>query len=144
MLGPIWQRTCLWADLWFSSRMMPWRVRRRPLRSVLRLAEPSTTSRYAGFSAAYISRAVERVTRHPWLMRDRRCLRRGLLGFRFLSEAGFDPELHFGVDSTSIASDPLVAHCWVSIDGAPVISDRLQGMATVLVHSRQGFAPRRA
>jgi hypothetical protein len=112
-------------------------VRRRPLNAVLKLAQPGDAHRYSGLSAAYISRAVEQVARHPWLMRDRRCLRTGLLGFRFLSEAGFDPELRFGVDPHSFSADRPLAHCWVCIDGKPIINDILGGMTEILVHSRR-------
>jgi hypothetical protein len=122
------------AALWIAARLLPWRVWRQPLNAVLRLAEPGDTRRYAGLSPAYMSRAIKRAARHPWLMRDRRCLRDGILGYRFLSEAGLRPELNFGIDPHSIAADRLVAHCWVSIDGEAVINDKLPGMTTILVH----------
>lgn len=133
-----WRRARFRMALWASARILPWRVRRLPLNDVLEIARPGDRKRYAGLPASYIARAVERTTRHPWLMRDRRCLRSGLLGYRFLSEAGFRPELHFSVDQHLPARDQLTAHCWVCIDGAPVINEDLPGSTTVLVHSDRG------
>ena len=48
---------------------------------------------------------------------------------------GFRPELHFGVDPVSMNADRLMAHCWVCLDGKPVLSDRQPGMATIYVHT---------
>jgi hypothetical protein len=121
--------------LWVAARLLPWRVWRQPLNAVLKLAEPGDTRRYVGLSPAFIARAIRRATRHPWLMRDRRCLRDGILGYRFLSEAGLHPELHFAIDPRSMNADRLVAHCWVCLDGEPVINDRRADMTVILVHS---------
>jgi hypothetical protein len=135
-----WRRTRFRMALWASARTLPWRVRRLPLNDVLEIARPSDRKRYAGLPANYIARAVDRTTRHTWLMRDRKCLRRGLLGYRFLSEAGFWPELHFSVDPHPRAQTQLIAHCWVCIDGVPIINQDLPGSTTVLVYSDPGFA----
>jgi hypothetical protein len=67
-------------------------------------------------------------------MRDRRCLREGLLGHRFLRLAGFDPELRFGVDPKSLQTPRVSAHCWVCLDGRPVVSDSLPGMVEIYRH----------
>ncbi len=134
MIAAQWTRARLRLALWIAARMMPLRVRGLPLKAVLDLAEPCDRHRYRGLTATYIATAVARATRHPWLMRNRRCLRRGLLGFRFLSEAGVEPELYFGLDPAALAAGHTVAHCWVCVDGKPVVNERPQEMMTVLVH----------
>jgi hypothetical protein len=87
---------------------------------------------YAGLSAAYVAGRVTRVARRPWVMRDRRCLREGLLAFRFLSLAGHRPELRFGVDPASVSGPLLKAHCWVCLEGRPIVSDSFPGMVEIL------------
>jgi hypothetical protein len=51
-----------------------------------------------------------------------------------LAEAGYAPELHFGIDGDSIGTQRLAAHCWVCINGKPVLNDRINHMTTILVH----------
>jgi hypothetical protein len=68
---------------------------------------------------------VRWAVRGPILMRDRRCLRSGLLGYAALKEAGYTPELLFSVDRKSVATERLSAHCWVCVDGVPVINQPL-------------------
>jgi hypothetical protein len=55
-------------------------------------------------------------------MRARRCLREGLLGFRFLRLAGFYPVLHFGVEPESVAAEHLRAHCWITLADSCVLN----------------------
>jgi transglutaminase superfamily protein len=120
--------------LWASARLMPLLVRGRSFEQVLRWAPLASPTPYRGLPAAYIVTSVNRTVRHPWLMRDRRCLREGLLGHRFLRLAGFDPELRFGVDPRSMDAQRLSAHCWVCLDGRPVVSDSLPGMVEIYRH----------
>ncbi|UCI07705.1 lasso peptide biosynthesis B2 protein [Mesorhizobium sp. B1-1-8] len=122
------------AHLWFSARLMPVLIGRRDFESVLKWAPLSSPTPYRGLPATYVVTRVHRTVRHPWLMRDRRCLREGLLGFRFLGLAGFDPELRFGVDAKSMHEPRLSAHCWVCLDGKPVVSDSLPGMVEIYRH----------
>src|SRR5437867_2977168 len=129
--------------LWLSARLMPALIGRRDFETVLKWAPLDAPTRYRGLPSAYIVARVSRTVRHPWLMRDRRCLREGLLGFRFLRMAGFDPELRFGVDSTSMQAPRLSAHCWVCLEGKPVVSDRLPGMVEIYRH-HAGAAKARA
>jgi len=128
-----WLRFRFRTSLWLAARLLPWLVAKRPLDRILLLARPRNRA-FVGLSADYIARQVLRTTRHPWLMRDRRCLRQGLLGQRFLAEAGFIPELHFGIDPCSLNTARVSAHCWVCLDGIPVLNDRLPGMLTILTH----------
>jgi hypothetical protein len=127
------QRMRFRVALWTQARLMPVLIRHRDLNAVLVLAQARGHSR-APMDAAYIIKHVRRTTRRPWLMRGNRCLRQGLLGFRFLSEAGFNPELHFGIDPNSMRAADLAAHCWIMVDGKPALSEPQPGMVTVLVH----------
>ena len=129
----LWTRLSFGVSLWIAARLLPLRAARKPWRRVLGMAEP-TSLRFAGLHHDYIAARVLHATRRPWLMRDRRCLRQGLLGCRFLAEAGYAPELHFGIDGDSIGTHRLSAHCWVCINGKPVLNDRINHMTTILVH----------
>lgn len=135
MTASLFKRALFRFHIWLSAKAMPLRVRGRSFENVLKLAPLTTTSTfYDGLPAAYIARRAVRVARNPWFMRDRQCLRQGLLGSRFLRSAGYDPELVFGVDTASIHSDRLSAHCWVCLDGKPVISDSMPGMIVIYRH----------
>lgn len=125
-------------ELWLAARLLPIRVRGRTFAEVLALAPLDEPTPYAGLPLRYITRRVQRVVRHPWLMKDRQCLREGLLGFRFLSRAGFTPELRFAVDRGTVETDDITAHCWVSVDETPVISDTEPEMVTVYIHGSPG------
>ena len=128
-----WIRLRFGVSLWLAARLLPFRVAHKPLQQVLGIADPSAL-RFPGLPHEYITARVMRTTRRPWLMRKRPCLRQGLLGCRFLAEAGYAPELHFGIDGDSIGTHRLSAHCWVCINGKPVLNDRINDMATILVH----------
>jgi hypothetical protein len=119
--------------LWLWARLVPVLAWRRELQSLIDATAPPPRVSYKRLSADYIARRVRRATRRPLLMRDRPCLREGLLGYRFLQLAGFGPELHFGVEPASIASDRLRAHCWVVLDGSNVLSAPLKDMIEILV-----------
>jgi hypothetical protein len=121
-------------DLWLAARSLPWRVAGKSFEQILAMASPEGRIDYAGLPLHYVARRVRKAVRHPWLMRDRRCLREGLLGFEFLSRSGYAPELHFAVDPGSIASDKISAHCWVCLDGKPVVGDRQRDQVTIFIH----------
>jgi len=121
-------------DLWLAARSLPWRVSGKSLDQILAMASPNDRLDYPGLAPEYISRRVRKSVRKPLLMRDRRCLREGLLGFEFLLRSGYDPELHFAVEPSSIAKDRIAAHCWVCLDGQPVVGDRQGDQVTILVH----------
>lgn len=126
-------RTRFLASLWLRARLLPFRVGQRDLQSVLALAAYDGPPRFAGLDAPYICRHVRRATRFPVLMRKRRCLREGLLGFYFLRAAGFDPELRFGVDGKSLGQKKVKAHCWVCLESRSILNDRHEGMVDILV-----------
>ena len=131
--GPL-LRALFRCHLWASARLMPALIAGRSFEDVLKWAPLASSTPYRGLPAAYIVAHVNRTVRHPWLMRDRRCLREGLLGHRFLRLAGFDPELRFGVDPKSLQTPRVSAHCWVCLDGRPVVSDSLPGMVEIYRH----------
>ncbi|WP_419909225.1 lasso peptide biosynthesis B2 protein [Hoeflea sp.] len=123
------------AELWLTARLLPMLVARRNLESAMRLADGGGAPRYKGLSVEQISAAVLQVTRRPWLMRNRRCFRQGILGYRFLKMAGYRPELHFAIDARSLNAPTIDAHCWVVLDDKPVLNDIMDGMVPIHVHS---------
>jgi hypothetical protein len=120
--------------LWCHARSMPFRVTAdRPLAWVLSFADRTPRAKYAGLSPEYILKHVVRATRRPYLMRERRCLRQGLLAFQFMQAAGYDVELHFGVVRADLQN--MRAHCWLVHDGRVVLNPPDANTRTILVHS---------
>lgn len=124
---------------------MPLRVRYRPLDAILALAQPNLVTPYRGLPLVYIVRRVRKTVRRPLLMRDRRCLREGLLAFRFLTAAGYEPELHFGIDKTSLPGPALRAHCWIVQDGNIVLNPPNDTTICIHIHrtTAAAFVPTR-
>lgn len=117
--------------LWLQARLLPWRMwRERPLCEVVALANSQRDIRYSGLPVSYVLDRVVRATRRPILMRDRRCLRQGVLAQRFMTAAGHPCELRFGVERASLGS-AIKAHCWLVHDGKPVLNP--PDAATVLI-----------
>lgn len=121
------------AALWWDARLLPFRVGRLPLQSVLALARPDPHRHYGDLPLAYIVKHVRRTSRRPILMRDRRCLREGLLACRFLAAAGYEPELHFGIDRNSTRERAVQAHCWVVHRGETVLNPPQMNMVPIFV-----------
>lgn len=120
--------------LWCEARLLPFRTwRERPLSEVLSLARSPRRTCYAGLPASYILKHVLKTTRHPILMRDRRCLRQGLLAFRFMTAAGYSSELHFGLDRESLGG-PLKAHCWLVHGDRIVLNEPAKTIVPLLIH----------
>lgn len=131
-------RTRFRIALWCQARSMPFRVTsHRPLAWVLSFADRVPSGTYAGLSAEYILKHVARVTRRPYFMRERRCLRQGLLAFRFMKAAGKDVELHFGIDRVHLQN--IRAHCWIVHNGRVVLNPPDANTQTIFVH--KGAAP---
>ena len=132
--GPLLRRALFRCHLWASARLMPAFDRRRNFEEVLKLAplaSPTPLSRPAG----QLHRRPRQPHGAPSLADARpQMLREGLLGLRFLRLAGFDPELRFGVDPKSLQTPRVSAHCWVCLDGRPVVSDSLPGMVEIYRH----------
>jgi hypothetical protein len=122
-------------SLWVWARALPLLVCNRSLRALVRLAEVGADTPYRGLAPGYIAHRVKRVTRRPRFMRDRPCLRQGLLAMRFLRLAGYRPIMHFAVDRVSVARDVLAAHCWVTLDGEVLLNPATPGMVEILSYS---------
>lgn len=119
--------------LWCQARSMPIRLTAdRPLAWVLSFADRAPSATYIGLPTEYILKHVARVTRRPYLMRERRCLRQGLLAFRFMKAAGHDVELHFGIDRTR--REDIRAHCWIVHDGRIVLNPPDADTQPIFVH----------
>lgn len=127
--------------LWFWARLIPFLAWRRNLGSLLALTKPRSVAPYRGLAADYISRRVKKATRRPWVMRDRPCLREGVLAIRFLRLAGFDPTLHFAVDRNSVSHDVLSAHCWVVLDDKAMLNPPTPSMVEILVYAGDRLIP---
>jgi hypothetical protein len=138
MNGSLLTRVRFRIALWCQARTMPIRVTpSRPLAWVLSFADRAPSATYAGLSTEYILKHIARVTRRPYLMRERRCLRQGLLAFRFMKAAGHDVELHFGIDRTH--RQDIRAHCWIIHDGGIVLNPPDADTQPIFVH--KGAAP---
>lgn len=130
--------------LWLSSRLLPLQVGRKQLDAILELATPTgVDSTLTSLRAEDILTTIVVVTKKPWLMRNRRCLRQGVLGFRYLRLAGFDPKLHFSIAPTSVSTLQPRAHCWISLDGETVLNPPNEPMVDLFVYDGviAGHAP---
>lgn len=121
--------TRAWA-LW-----IPWRARGQHLRRLIDQVRPAHGTPYAGLQIETIVRCCRKAVRKPILMADRPCLREGLLLHRFLSMAGFEPSLHFGVDKDSLKKPIVAAHCWVVVNGR-VINPPTPSMIEIMTLSK--------
>ena len=121
-------------DLWCWARVLPLIAYRRELQSLLALTAPAARTPYRGLAAAQVAKRVKRASRKPWFMRDRQCLREGVLAYRFLRLAGYEPELHFGVDRQSLTKSQLSAHCWLVLDKVTLLNPPDPHMIEVLVY----------
>lgn len=116
------------------SLVIPLIAQNNNLSRLLALTGPSSRRPYLGLGAETIWRCCHRAVKRPILMRDRPCLREGLLLNRFLVMAGFEPSLHFGVDKPSL-QDPIVrAHCWIRL-GERVFNPPASSMVEIHHHT---------
>jgi hypothetical protein len=122
------------ARLWLGARMLPMRIAGKDFAAMLQMFEPKGMQRTPQWSLDYLERSVRWAVRGPILMRDRRCLRSGLLGYAALKAAGYAPELRFSIDRKSVATNRLAAHCWVCVDGVPIINQPLPDHVVVFTH----------
>ena len=98
---------------------------------------PGKRKPYIGLGAETIWRCCHRTVKHPRVMRDRPCLREGLLLNRYLVMAGFEPSLHFGIDKDSIRDPKVRAHCWVRL-GARIFNPPTPAMIEIHTHVDHG------
>lgn len=119
------------AEIWLQARLLPLLITNWDFKSALRYSHAKPCLRFSNLSVEQIADWIVQATRHPIFMRDRRCLRQGLLGARFMRMAGHEPELHFGIDSCSLKKSRLNAHCWVVINGSEVLNTALDDMVVI-------------
>lgn len=120
------------ASVWIAARLLPACVGSSELDRLLAMATPPPgAAAYREFSAPAIVSAVKRAARRPWVMRDRRCLREGLLAFRYLSLAGHRPLLHFALEPGSLRDRKMSAHCWVTVDDEVLMNPPTPTMMTL-------------
>lgn len=119
------------ARVWLRARLLPFLIGRKSLEDVIALCETRADPRFRGLALEFVLERCRKSVRHPVLMRHRRCLRHGALGYYFLKKCGYSPTLHLGVDHRTLKMPGIVAHCWVCLDNRPVISDSLEGMTTI-------------
>lgn len=122
--------------LWIAARLMPLLVgSQRRFDAILEMAEVRGGPGVArGLGADAIVAAVKRAARRPWLMRDRRCLREGLLAYHYLSGAGYRPKLHFGVVPGTLDARRPGAHCWVAVEGRILLNPPDPNMIEIFAH----------
>jgi hypothetical protein len=130
-----WARLCFRIELFVHQHLLPLRIWRADMRQILTSFEPKASTVYSRLDSAYIMRRVRKAVRPPVLMRERPCLREGLLAYHFLRKAGYDPALVFGVDAASLHSVKPEAHCWIRLDGKDVFNPPNRDMTIVLRHS---------
>ena len=127
--------------LWLWARILPLAAYRRDLTPLLELARPRAARPYGGLDAAFIVGRVKSICRRPRLMRDRRCLREGLLGYRFLCLAGHAPTLRFGVERDSVTEKRVRAHCWIDLGGEAILNPPSPGMIEIFQVGAGGGTP---
>jgi hypothetical protein len=110
-------------NAWVAARLLPLFASSAPIDRVLALATPPQGARaYGDFAPQAIADIAKRAARRPWVMREQRCLREGILAFRYLALAGHKPLLHFAIEKTSLGQPVPKAHCWVTVGGKILIN----------------------
>lgn len=113
------------SDVWLAARMTGWRLAlpllkwRLPLPRLARLmwTRSSGAERDRDREGQIVTLAEALCGPHGDSVLDN-CLERSLVSYRFLSQAGADAELAFGVARDR--DDPVRGHAWVRLDGEPV------------------------
>lgn len=133
------------AALWAWARALPLFARGSRMDRLLAVAMPPPgETPYAGLDVDTIVAAVKGATARPWRMRGTRCLREGVLAFRFLRLAGHPAIITFGIERDSVAAGAIRAHCWVTVEGRCVINPPYAGIVPIMSHdgvSRAAAAP---
>jgi hypothetical protein len=131
-----------WRDFPLAIRMIAWRLvipalkTSTPLPRLVRLLHrPPTANVSAQTRSARIVSLSERLCRGRF--HKGTCLERSLLAYRFLSEAGAEPNLIVAVRRDG---DVLEWHAWITCAGRPVHEDEasLRGYLPVVVFNAQG------
>jgi hypothetical protein len=128
----------LGSEVWLWARLLPFLcAKSKSFADILKVSDVGSSRRYRGMPVAEIVSRVKLAARHPWLMRDRRCLREGILAYRFLTLANVPAKIHFGVDRNSIGAPKLDAHCWVTVGDEVVLNPPSPSMVTVFIHDNE-------
>ena len=112
------------ADAWLAVRMAGWRLMvpllkwRLPLPRLARLMWAGRARERDRARETRIVTLSEALCGPHGGRRLDNCLERSLVSYRFLSQAGAEPELAFGVARDK--ADPVRGHAWVRLDGQPV------------------------
>lgn len=131
-------RALLRAELWLEARRLPFLVATDDLSICHAYANVGPVPRWQGVAPETIAHWVRRACKHPILMRQRRCFRLGLLGFRFLRMAGHQPELRYALEPLSLGQGgPARTHCWVCLKGQPLIGTKGPGMVDLVSYPAQ-------
>lgn len=118
-------------DLWVHARLLCFRVPKRShFSTVISLLGRVQITPPAHMNPDQIAAIVLNVTRRPWMMRDRRCLRQGILAYWCFKAGGYEPRIHFAIDLGSLQTEKTKAHCWITIEGRSVMNDSLPDMQT--------------
>ena len=110
------------ADVSLAVRMLGWALLLPALKSLLPLPRLVRLVYRGGRRARCEKReqqiaSLTRWIHRPLVPRDRGCLQRSLLAYRFLSEADADPHLFVGVRKEG---NIVLGHAWVVVDGQPI------------------------
>jgi hypothetical protein len=132
------------SDAWLLARMFGWSIvlpivkRTLPFPRLVRLMRPrkQTIQRDFEREAAITSLAAWVFKTRPPGARDN-CLERSLIAYRYLSNAGAEPQLVMGVAKSM---EGLHGHVWVMVDGRPVYDSptTLERFETILVFRSDG------
>ena len=131
------------ADAWLALRMVAWRLavpllkRLLPLPRLARLlwTPPRRTERDQAREERVMALA-DALSGPRGSRRFDNCLDRSLIGYRFLSQAGADPELVIGVARPG----EVRGHVWLRLDGVPLreTDDSLEGFEEVAAFGPAG------
>jgi hypothetical protein len=132
------------ADAWLALRMVTWRLAVPLLKRLLplpRLAQllwkkPRRAERDPAREERVMTLA-DALSGPRGSRRLDNCLDRSLIGYRFLSHAGADPELVIGV---ARAGEEVRGHVWLRLDGVPLreTDDSLEGFEEVAAFGPAG------
>jgi hypothetical protein len=99
-----------------------------PLTRLARLVTPPARIQwYRRLDVEIILAVVQAVLRNPRYMKRRACIRFGLTLYHFLRLSGREAVVHFSVAAPSVNPNRLHAHCWVSLNGEPVVDPPSDG-----------------
>jgi Transglutaminase-like superfamily len=111
------------ADGWLLTRMLVWRTvlpllkRRVPLATLARIMWRKPGARIRPDHTDRVIDLAQRLYGGYRVGEESICLERSLLMFRFLSNAGADPQLVVGIRRPG---GSVIGHAWVLVDGAPL------------------------